>query len=68
MFDSDYPQADSGASTLNKSAIMPTLRQRMSQAVAEAEKRLADVKRAQALFDKSPDLEELLNLMQRTHF
>jgi hypothetical protein len=46
----------------------PSLKQRLDMAVNEAEKKLADVKRAREIFDKNPDLEELLNIMQRGRF
>lgn len=55
-----------GAET--KMARMPTLKDRLELAVTQAEERLAAVKRARELFDKNPDLEELLNIMQRSHF
>jgi hypothetical protein len=57
-----------GEGAMLKTAMMPSMRQRMDQAVQEAQKRLDDVKRAKELFDKNPELEELLNIMQRTHF
>ena len=47
---------------------MPTMKQRIEAAVVNAEERLAAAKRARELFDKNPDLEELLNIMQRSHF
>jgi len=47
---------------------MMTMATRLSLAVAEAEKRLADAKRAKEIFEKNPDLEELLSIMQRMHF
>ena len=51
-----------------KMASIPTVRQRFELAVAQAEEKLAAVKRARELFDKNPDLEELLDIMQRAHF
>lgn len=51
-----------------KMAHMPTLKQRLDLAVNQAEAKLADVKRARELFEKNPDLEELLNIMQRGRF
>jgi hypothetical protein len=47
---------------------MPTLKDRLNLAVAQAEEKLASVKRAKEIFDKNPDLEELLNIMQKSHF
>jgi hypothetical protein len=46
----------------------PDMKKRLAMAVLEAEQRLASVKRAQEIFEKNPDLEELLNIMQRSHF
>lgn len=46
----------------------PTIAQRLDMAVKQAEERLAATKRAKELFEKNPDLEELLNIMQRAHF
>lgn len=57
-----------GPSTANTMAQMPTMRQRIDLAVKQAEQKLADTKRAKELFEKNPDLEELLNIMQRSHF
>lgn len=51
-----------------KMAHVPTLRQRLDQAVQQAEERLAAVKEARELFDRNPDVEKLLNIMQRAHF
>lgn len=47
---------------------VPTLKVRLEMAVKQAEEKLAAVKRAKEIFDKHPDLEELLNIMQRSHF
>jgi hypothetical protein len=46
----------------------PSLKQRIEMAVKQAEERLAATKRAREILDKNPDLEELLNIMQRSHF
>lgn len=51
-----------------KMASVPTMAQRIDMAVKQAEDKLAAVKRAKELFAKNPDLEELLNIMQRAHF
>lgn len=51
-----------------KLARMPTLKERLELAVRQAEEQLAMAKRARELFDRNPDLEELLNIMQRNHF
>lgn len=49
-------------------AYMPTLKDRLSQAVRDAESRLADAQRAKEIFTAHPELEELLNIMQRGRF
>lgn len=54
--------------TSKQAGQMLTMKMRLDMAVVEAEKKLADVKRAKEIFDKNPDLEELLNIMQRSHF
>jgi len=46
----------------------PTLKERLTLAVEQAERKLNDVKRAKEIFDKNPELEELLNIMQRGNF
>ena len=49
-------------------AHIPTLKQRLDMAVLQAEEKLTAVKRAREIFEKNPGLEELLNIMQRSHF
>ena len=51
-----------------KSVGMPSLKQRLAQSVKEAESRLTDAKRAAEILDKNPELEELLNIMQKGRF
>lgn len=51
-----------------KMASVPSIAQRIDMAVKQAEERLKAAKRAKELFEKNPDLEELLNIMQRSHF
>jgi hypothetical protein len=51
-----------------KMARMPTMKERIELAVVQAEDRLAKAKRAKEFFEKNPDLEELLNIMQGGHF
>lgn len=53
---------------LMKMPHQPTLKQRMDGAVKQAEERLAQVKEALELLDRNPDLEKLLNIMQRGWF
>lgn len=48
-----------------KQMVSVSMKQRIEAAIAQAERRLEDVKRMKALLDKNPDLEELLNLMNR---
>ena len=47
---------------------MQTLKLRLEQAVKNAEQRLAEARRAREILDQHPELEELLNIMQRGHF
>lgn len=47
---------------------MPTLKERLRKAVIDAESQLADAKRAKEIFEAHPELEELLNIMQRGRF
>ena len=63
-----YNQYDAPATPEGRMVSTPTLKQRLELAVAQAEAKLADVKRARELFEKNPDLEELLNIMQRGRF
>lgn len=66
--DFDGSSAGNYAIETVKMASMPTLKQRIEHAVLEAEARLAAAKRAREIFDQHPELEELLNIMQRSHF
>jgi len=43
----------------------PTIRERIGLAVERAQQQLADAQRMAELFDKNPDLEELINLMNK---
>lgn len=47
---------------------MPSMKERIAQSVRDAESRLADARRAKEIFDAHPELEELLNIMQRGRF
>lgn len=51
-----------------KIARQPTLKERLTLVVEQAKIKLNDVKRAKEIFDKNPELEELLNIMQRGNF
>lgn len=57
-----------GAAMEAKSIVAPTMKQRIDAAVKQAEDRLVAAKRARELLDKNPDLEELLNILNRNHF
>ena len=46
----------------------PNIKERLNLAVKQAEEKLAAVKRAREIFEKYPDIEELLNRMQRASF
>ena len=60
-----YP---SDAMVETKMARMPTLQQRLDMAVKDAESRLEDAKRARDILSKHPELEELMNIMQKGRF
>lgn len=47
---------------------MPTLQDRLELAVKQAEERLAAVKEAREIFLRNPDIERLLDIMQKSHF
>lgn len=51
-----------------KMASMPTMKQRLDLAVREAEDKLAAVKEARDIFERNPDIERLLDLMQKSRF
>jgi hypothetical protein len=64
-----YSDIESGGNALQaKQANIPTLKTRLDGAVRDAEARLAEAKRAREILDAHPDLEELLNIMQRGRF
>lgn len=49
-------------------AMANTISARLSRAVEQAEVQLADARRAKEIFDRHPELEELLNIMQKGRF
>ena len=51
-----------------KLVIKPNIKERLNLAVKQAEERLKAVKEAREIFEKNPDLEKLLNIMQRGLF
>ena len=57
-----------GAAHMQMASGMPTLRDRLDRAVADAQARLKVVEEARAIFDRNPDMERLLELMQEGHF
>jgi len=65
----NYPLAIQGASYEQpKMAHQPTLKQRLDMAVKQAEEKLKTVQEAREIFAKNPDLEKLLDLMQKGWF
>lgn len=56
----DYP--------VEKMARQPNLQQRLDMAVQQAKLRLSAAERARDILARNPDLEELLNIMQQSHF
>jgi hypothetical protein len=66
----NYPTSTASSGYLGdaKLASVPTVKQRIAMAVKQAEDRLVAVKRAQEILAKNPELEELLDIMQRSHF
>jgi hypothetical protein len=47
---------------------MPTLKDRLEAAVVRAQAQLDAVQEARAIFERNPDIERLLDLMQKSHF
>ena len=47
---------------------MPNLKERLELAVRKAEEKLAAAKEAREIFNRNPDLERLLDLMQKGNF
>lgn len=58
----NYPMSEA------KTCQMPTLQQRLDLAVAQAKERLKAVTEARDILARNPDLEKLLNIMQKSHF
>jgi hypothetical protein len=65
-----YYDGPSQGGVLNqlKSVGTVSLKKRIDFAVARAEETLAKVKEAKEIFDRNPDLERLLDIMQQSHF
>lgn len=66
MFENERMLA--GASAMPSMARIPTLKERLDLAVQQAEEKLAAVKEARDIFTRNPDMERLLDIMQRSHF
>ena len=67
----NYPmqQKQAGAlGMLNASSRPPTLQERLEMAVHNAGQQLADAKEARDIFQRNPDLERLLDIMQKGRF
>lgn len=72
-YDNSYPMAAGNSIGYSEQAAMkmasqPTLQQRLDSAVRQAEERLEAVKKAREIFQRNPDMETLLNIMQRGLF
>ena len=67
-FDMQSAGALSPAYASEKMCRQPNLKERLDLAVKQAEERLTAVKEAREIFQKNPDLEKLLNIMQRGLF
>lgn len=63
-----YYGGETAACDSPQMARMPSMKERLELAVKQAEEKLAMAQRARELFNRNPDLEELLNIMQRSHF
>lgn len=68
----DYPAAGGSLGYAEQAQMkmvsQPTLQQRLDSAVKQAEERLEAVKKAREIFQRNPDMETLLNIMQRGLF
>jgi hypothetical protein len=64
----NYPTAQVCEGGLAKAIQMPTLQQRLDNAVANCESRLKDAIEARDILKRNPDLEKLLNIMQKGNF
>lgn len=64
----DGPAQSYGGNQLMKLSREPNMAERLDLAVERAEKQLADAKEAREIFQRNPDLEKLINLMNRNSF
>jgi hypothetical protein len=53
---------------MSASSRPPTLQERLDMAVKDCEARLAEAKEARDIFARNPDLERLLDIMQKGRF
>lgn len=63
MFDN---QGEGASMPMALSAKAVTVKDKINMAVAQAEQQLKQAKRAQEIFEKNPDLEELMNIMSNS--
>ena len=63
-----YPGESPSYNSPAKMVRLPSLQDRLAEAVANAKAQLADAERAKEIFDAHPELEEVLNIMQRSRF
>ncbi len=61
-------QGEYAGESMAKSVRMPTLAERLDLAVKRAQEQLDNAKEAREIFNRNPDLERLLNLMQNNNF
>ena len=66
-FEQSMAEASVGCSS-EKMARMPTMKERIDLAVRQAEERLAAAKEAQEIFARNPDMEKLIDAIQRGGF
>ena len=51
-----------------KMVSVPTMKERIKESVKAAEVRLAALREAEEIFNRNPDIERLLDIMQRGNF
>jgi hypothetical protein len=61
-----YPEAQQKGVLLDP--FSNTFKARIARAIEQAEQQLTDARRAKDIFEKFPELEELLNIMQKGRF
>lgn len=68
MWNEGYDSPGASIQSLKSVGQVPTMAQRLDAAVKQAEDRLVQAKRAREIFSKNPDLEELINILNRGGF